>query len=137
MGMSENSVRKLNPTFERLRRELDPRNIRLDYNEFSDTLYVYLLPGDHPLVSVPRDDGFSSLMVDPATDEVHGFQFDDYLSHAVFQVPQIVELAEISGIDPQTIESARQRIGDERRKDAAISATIAHLLRITEPSRSN
>jgi hypothetical protein len=137
MAMSDNSVRKMNPVFGRLRQELDPRNVRVDYNEYSDTLYVYVLPGNHPLVSVPRDDGFSALMLDPLSEEVHGFQFDDYLTRAVLEVPQLIELAEMAGIDSQVIDLARQQIGEERRKDSVISATIAHLLRSADPFPSS
>ncbi len=128
MAINEHNVRKLNPSFERLNREYDANSARLDYNEFSDTLYLYVLPCEDPLVSVPQENGLTALMVDPVTEEVHGFQIDNYLEHAVLHIPQLLDLAPLAGIDQRSIEAARERVSSERRREATITATLSELL---------
>lgn len=112
-------------------RDLDVAVVELDYNEYSDSLYLYVLPGDQPLVSVPSNEGCFSLLVDPDSEEVQGFQIDGYLQDAIVQMPQLLELAEIAGVEQARIEAARQRVGLKRRQAAAISVSLGELLRST------
>ncbi len=128
MAMNEHKVRQLNPTFNRLRQEYDASNVRLDYNELIDTLYIYVIPGQDPLVSVPQEDGLTALMVNPVTEEVHGFQIDDYLHRAVSKSPHLLELAPLAGIDQEAVDSAREQISVQRRREATISASLSELL---------
>lgn len=129
MAMSESGVQKLNPSFQQIRHNLDQASVSFDYNEHSDTLYIYVVPGDQPLASVPQDDGVTSLLVDPETEEVHGFQVDDYLRIAVTQQPNLLEVAHLANINVSMIEEARSRIGEERQREAAIASALASLIR--------
>jgi hypothetical protein len=127
--MSNNGVRNLDPSFSHLRSGFDPARVRFDYNEFSDTLYIYAFSGDQPLISVPLNEGELSLLVDPDSEEVQGFQIDDFLTFAVVERPQLLEVAELAGIDMLKVEEARARIGADRRRAATISTTFMELLR--------
>jgi hypothetical protein len=128
MAVDEHNVRKLNSSFQRLRREYEAARVRLAYNELSDTLYIYVITGLESLVSVPQNDGFTALMVDPVAEEVHGFQIDDYLQNAVLRMPHLLELAKLAEIDHETITSARAQIDSERLRESTITTSLSELL---------
>lgn len=134
MAMNDRQVRRLEPKYNRFKEELNPANVHFDYNELSDTLYIYMFPGDQPLVVIPSRAGLTSFLVDPESEEILGLQLEGFLDRWVVDHPKLISVAEIAGIDSKRIESARDRIGDARWREAVISSTIQDL--IAEVDRS-
>jgi hypothetical protein len=134
MAMKDKRVRRLHPRTNRLKSEMDPMRASLEYNEYSDTLFIYLFEGSEPLVSVPVGEGYISLLVDPESEEALGFQLDDFLERVVIEQPNWLDVAFLAGISVERIEQARERIGDARWREAIITSTLRDLFKESELS---
>lgn len=99
---------------------LDLSEVVYDYDRLGDTLIVHLFGRGHPAV-VLHSGGHVDLLLDPATEDVIGFQIEGYLSHAVRQDPRYLGLADLAGIEAAEIERIRQAIAPDRRRQAGIA----------------
>lgn len=130
MVMNQTNSYKYTPNFGRIVRMMghgfNPEDIRLVYNEVADELVVFLPPNVEHSVALDTSDNVY-LLLDPESEDVVGFQFDNFLSEVVLARPQLLTLASLAGIDPLAIERARERIGDERARRAAIESVLRDL----------
>ncbi len=67
-------------------------------HDVSGTLYIRLDP-ERSTISVLLDDDDLSAQVDPVTEQITGFQIEDFLREAVPTHPKWLEIAELAGID--------------------------------------
>mgnify|MGYP000492281956 CR=1 FL=1 len=65
-----------------------------------------------------------NLRVNVELHQVVGLQIDDYLSYAIQQIPVLIGLAELAGIESSTVEAARQTIPVERKRESALRAIL-------------
>lgn len=100
------------------REDLDPRRIVVSYDDVSDTLMLHLFGRGRPAVSIETGNGFF-LRVDPGTHHVVGVQVEAFLSRAIVENPDLLEVAEAAGIPEQKIQQVRGRISPESMKAAA------------------
>jgi hypothetical protein len=116
---------------------LDHERFVFIYDERSDELLIYLYGAAQPSVSVPLTD-YEYLRVDPTTEEVVGFQVENFLAEAVFADPLYLDWAEAVGVDADRVAALRQLIDaarrgrspDDRRRHLAASVA-ARLARVT------
>jgi hypothetical protein len=115
---------------------LDPAKLVCTYDAVSDTFLFHLYGPGRPGVSIPTSD-FEYLRLDPTTEEVIGFQVEDFLARAVYADPTYLDLAELANIDPEqiaairrTIESRRRLMPPEQRKQELAAAMTRRLLRV-------
>lgn len=105
--------------------EHDLDRMRFDYDETTDMLMVYLNGSPEPAISVV-DDNFLSYRVDPWSEDVLGYQIDDFLIGAVHAVPSFQAIADLLGIVPSRPGSIALAATNERYRRAA-EAFVAHL----------
>ena len=86
-------------------RSLDPREVVIAYDRPSDTLAVHFYGRGRPAVSVPSsrdlDRDFVSMRFDPTTDQLVGFEIEDFLDLYVSDHPDalyLLKTAELRGI---------------------------------------
>lgn len=103
------------PATRRLRRAespLVPGDIVLGYDRSTDTLMVFLYGRDRPTES--RFLGGSTFaLADPVTDELLGFQIEDFLAVAVPEHPELIDLlefAELRDFTPDEVRNERRRV---------------------------
>ena len=92
---------------------IDPRNVIAEYDRESDMLVVQLFGRGRPAV-ILHTGGVSDYWLDPETHEIIGLQVEGYLTHAVYQLPLLLDMAEFVGIPAEEIAAIRQRISRER-----------------------
>src|SRR5215208_934167 len=96
------------------RDRLDMARVVWSYRRDSDTLMVHIYGRGRPALSVPIDLGERDLFflrVDPKTDEVVGFQIEDFLAHVIPRHPELVAaltFAELDGIAPAEVAKISQ-----------------------------
>ncbi len=123
--MDAMSQRTFNPQPPRLA-SLDLRQWYFNYDRRSDTLMVYFEGRPRPAISVVVDDHLS-YRVDADTEEVVGFQIDDFLHEVVEQHPSFLTVAEAAGVDAATIAAIRERFSLEQYRLAAAESLVGHL----------
>jgi hypothetical protein len=96
---------------------LESADLICTYDSVSDTFLFHLYGPGRPGVSLPTSD-FEYLRLDPVTEEVIGFQVEDFLAHAVYADPTYLELAELANIDPEQIAAIRRTIETRQRSMA-------------------
>ena len=106
--------------------DLDPRLMVVSYDDVSDTLMLHFFGQGRPAVSMEVRNGFF-LRVDPETHQVVGVQVEAFLSRAVIEDPELLEVAEAAGIPEQTIQRIRRRITPDAMKAAAASTLLRRL----------
>jgi hypothetical protein len=79
MAMTES--RELTPKVPVLE-EIDQTQVRVSYNRLADTLWVSLVGESKPAVSVYVDDD-TIFRVDPYTEEVVGFEIENFLERTL------------------------------------------------------
>ncbi len=111
--------------------------VRLTYDQPSDTLFVDFYGEAPPAASVPLDHGDRDYLyarVDPETNAVVGLQIEHFLSYAIEQHPELADaldtatLVGISRYDLSLIP--RQR--SERPQTANIATLLEDVLRLSE-----
>jgi hypothetical protein len=131
VAMTEGDAFQYTPRFNRLRRLVDRKAdldaIHVVYNEVADELVVFLFEGVEQSVALDSGDNVYMLL-EPDSEEIVGFQFDNFMSRVVLQKPQLLALASLAGVDDDLIEKARQRIGEERSRQAAVQSALRELL---------
>lgn len=102
-------------------RKLDPRNIVIAYDRPSDTLVVHFYGRGRPAVSVPSprdlDRDFLYMRFDPDTDQLVGFEIEDFLDLYVSEHPEslyLLKTADLRGITREEIEAIEQGITPEK-----------------------
>lgn len=81
---------------------VDPAEFSVSYDEFNDTMFVYLTQQEIAPVSVllnPNHDVYA--LVDPVTETVVGLQIEAFLSSVVTTHPVMILLAFEAGISPE------------------------------------
>jgi hypothetical protein len=96
------------------RPDLDPASFSLHYDRDSDTLIFSLYSAGRAGISIPAS-GYEYLRIDPITEDTIGLQIEDFLSHAVFEKAEYLELAELAGIDAEELATIREMIEQRRR----------------------
>ena len=108
--------------------------MRLTYDRPSDTLFVDFYGEARPAANVPLDRGdrdYVFARVDPETDAVVGLQIEHFLSYAVEQHPELIDLLGIStlvGIGRDDLNSISCH-HSERPQAGNIATLIKDLLR--------
>lgn len=137
MAMNRTHSYEYAPRFDRIlntiRRGIDPERIRLVYNDAADELVVFLLPDVEHSVALDWDE-HTYLLLDPVTEDVVGFQFDNFMSRAAVERPQLLVLAQLASVDPSLIERTRERIGEDRVRQAAVESALRDMLADTSVS---
>ena len=85
--------------------EIDPALVVISFDRRSDTLLIHLFGRGRESISVPVAD-YLYVMVDPDTEVIIGFHIEGFLSQAVKDIPEAIELlgfAEIRGITPAEV----------------------------------
>ena len=101
--------------------------MRFDYDGPSDTVLVHLGGSPRPAITVVVDE-YVSYRIDPATEEIVGYQIEDFLAEAVRAVPGFLTIAELVGIEPDALARARQGLTPDQRRRAAAEALVGHLV---------
>ncbi len=129
MAMSQHEAFEYNPKLERLAAvasgEFDTEQIRIFYESESDILLIYFTYVDLAISYEVSE--YFYLLLDPETEEVVGFQFDDYLDSVVLEYPRLLNLAPLAGIRDEQIDEARRRIGEDRWRDSVIQQAVQDL----------
>jgi hypothetical protein len=129
--MNQRNEFEYRPQFKRLLNLVEQgaelEHLQAVYNEPADELVVFLFPGVECTVAFDVDD-VMYLLIDSVSQEVVGFQFDDFMNQAVLERPQLLALALLAGIDERQVEQARARIGEERSRKAAVQSALRELL---------
>lgn len=92
--------------------EIDPEKVVVSFDRRSDTLLIHLF-GRRGSVSVPVGN-YLYVMVAPDTEETIGFHVEGFLSQAVKDVPEAIELldyAELRGITPAEVWELQRKMG--------------------------
>lgn len=93
---------------------IDPENVVISFDRRSDTLLVHLFGRGRGSVSVPVSD-YLYVMVDPDTEEPLGIHVEGFLSRAVKEIPEAIELleyAELRGITAAEVRKLqRETVG--------------------------
>ena len=92
---------------------IDPQNVIAEYDRESDTLIVQFFGRGWPAVLL-HTGGVTDYWLDPETHEIIGLQVEGYLTHAVYQLPLLLDMAEFVGISSDEVTPIRQRISRER-----------------------
>jgi hypothetical protein len=118
------------------RRSFDPKPPRLasvdlhqwqfNYDPRSDTLMVSFTGHPRPAISVVVDDHLF-YRVDADTEEVVGYQIEDFLGEVVYEHPSMLTVAEAAKIDADTIAAIRERFTSEQQRLAAAESLVGHL----------
>jgi hypothetical protein len=87
---------------------IDPDKVVVSYDRPTDTLFIHLYGRGREAVSEVGGDYWYTL-VDLRTDEVLGFQIEDFLERAVAIDPELLELLEITEVDGRTAGELRRR----------------------------
>lgn len=95
----------------------DTAAIRFEYDRTSDTLMAYHEGKEflRAAVSVPASD-FEYFRVDAHTEEIVGFQIEDFLLHAVHVNPLYLALAEMAGFDADELAAVRAAVEERQRR---------------------
>lgn len=107
--------------------------LRLTYDRPSDTLFIDFYGEARPAASVPFDRGDRDYLyarVDPETDAVVGLQIEHFLSYAIEQHPELVDVLDTSplvGIGRDDFEWIT-RSRSQRPQAANIAALLQDLL---------
>ncbi len=108
-----------------MRENLRPERATFDYDRLSDTLMVYF-EGSRPAVSDPVGDHLY-LRLDVETEDIVGFQMEDFLLCVVRDHPVFLEIAELAGVPADEIAAMRDSIPSAVRKGAALDAVFGQL----------
>ena len=92
---------------------INPQNVVAAYDRESDTLIVQFFGRGRPAV-ILHTGGVADYWLDPETYEIIGLQVEGYLTHAVYRLPLLLDMAEFVGIDSDEVAPIRQRISRER-----------------------
>jgi len=93
---------------------IDPATIVARYDEISDTLMIHLNGLGQPGVSVPVS-ASEYFRVDPVSEEIVGFQLEDFLAATIYKGGPYLTLAESAGIDAATLDRVRAEIAARQR----------------------
>jgi hypothetical protein len=139
--MAIDHLETLRPNLETLRR-LDPNRAVVSYDRASDTLMIHLFGRGRAAVSVPvPTDGDRDLVfwrVDPETEEIVGFQIEDFLRFYVPSESSALDWlhprhgAELRGLTAAEIEPLRERHGRGGRPLATREALLGDLIALGE-----
>ena len=92
---------------------VDPRNVVAEYDRESDTLIVQLFGKGRPAV-ILHTGKLIDYWLDPETYDIIGLQVEGYLTHAVEQLPLLLDLAEFASISSEEVAAVRRRLSRER-----------------------
>lgn len=99
--------------------EIDPEKVVVSFDLRSDALLIHFFGRGRGSVSVPLGN-YLYVMVDPDTEETTGFHVEGFLSQAIKDVPEAIELldyAELRGITPAEVqELQRETLGVGHRR---------------------
>jgi hypothetical protein len=106
--------------------EIDPVKVVVSFDRRSDTLLIHLFGRGRDTISVPVAN-YLYVMVDPETEEIIGFHVEGFLSQAVNDVPEAIDLldyAELRGITlSEARELQREALGAGDRHPAYLQST--------------
>ncbi len=114
------------------RESLNASRASFDYDELNDTLMVYL-DGSRPAISDPVG-AYLYLRLNVETDEVVGFQIEDFLLCVVHEHPVFLEIAELAGVPADEVAAIRRTIPREVRQGAALDALFGQLAALSSPA---
>lgn len=100
---------------------IDPANVVIRYNALTDTLFVHLFGTDRR-ATVLELDNHRSLRIDMQTHEVVGLQLECFMEILVPRNPLLLSVAELAGVDEETIAAARLRIPPDRGKQSVVDS---------------
>ncbi len=89
---------------------IDPEKAVVSFDRRSDTLLIHLFGRGRGLVSVPVGN-YLYVMVDPDTEETIGFHVEGFLSQAIKDIPEAIDLldyAELRGISPAEVRELQR-----------------------------
>lgn len=95
---------------------LDAGDLTFEYDERSDSLFIYLARPGTPGVSVALDEHLL-FRVDPNSEELIGIEIEGFLTSAVQKDPRLLAFAEVAGISEQVMDRWRSS-GDLRSVEA-------------------
>ncbi len=113
MAMTENDLRDLTPKLP-TREEILRAPMQARYDRETDTLMIYWSQPGRPAVSVPLGDHVF-LRTDPETRETYGVQIEDFLSHVVYDNPELLIIAPLVGMKPREVARIARRLSPEQR----------------------
>ena len=105
--------------------ELERKPLLFLYDDVADELVVAFSDPPRPAVSVFLDDpDWLALRVEPDTGEVVAVQIVDYLSRAIHEMPELLDLAELAGVPREVVEQTRREVPREERERAAVRTLV-------------
>src|SRR5690625_3506965 len=129
MAMNHEKVFEYSPKVDRIANilsgESTPSDARVYYDDEADILLFYLEYVELAISYEIDDDVY--LLLDPDTEDVVGFQFDNYLHSTVVKRPGLLGLAALTDIPSNQIKDARERIGEDRWRSSIIHQTVQDL----------
>lgn len=118
-------------------RRIDPRQVVVSYDRASDTLMIHLFGRGRPAVSVPSPANVDRDLVffrgDPETEELVGFQIEDFLRLYVPVTPRALDWlhpqrgAELRGLTAADVDRIRDRDGLGGQAPATVDALLQDL----------
>ncbi|MBA2277960.1 MAG: hypothetical protein H0W06_09390 [Chloroflexia bacterium] len=106
--------------------ELDADRLVLDFDHESDTLLLHFYDEIRPSISVPLDDHYLAL-VDPVTEEVVGIQMEGFLAQVAFELPSVLDLADVIGLSPDERQRLQAGLTPRHRKRALLESLFGHV----------
>jgi hypothetical protein len=93
---------------------------------------IVSIDGSRPAVTDPVGDHLS-LRLDLETDEVVGFQIEEFLLRVVREHPIFLEIAELAGVPADEVAAIRRTLTREVRQRAALDAVFGQLAALSSP----
>ena len=88
-------------------RGVDLRHVVFNYDRDSDTLLLYLFGKERPAVAAGGSD-YVYALIDPDSEEFLGVQVEDFLSRAVKDRPNLIDVLDVAQLQGMTIADVRQ-----------------------------
>lgn len=125
MAMNEPEVFEYSPKMPDPQ-SFDSSEMVVRYNRATDTLIVHLYGTGRPAVSVLQGD-YLYVRVDPETNDVIGFQIENYLHEAVLDEPRLLAVAQLVGITDEEIAEVRSRIDPIKLRESTLELLLSEL----------
>ncbi len=98
------------------------------YASVIDSVFVYLYGADRPAVGLVMDSNLT-VMVDPETDKLLGFEIDHFLAEAVIAHPSLEPLLDLPGMPQRRVRQVRRQLDPAKRRNVAIGQLIEQIVR--------
>lgn len=110
------------------RDELSKLSPDIRYVPRTDSVFVFLYGADRPAVGVVMDHNLT-LLIDPETDQLLGFEIDHFLTEAVFAQPALEPLLDLPGMPAKQAKEVRKKLDPASRRKVAVGSLLEQISR--------